>query len=161
MKSHRPGVSIIIDSYNHEKFVESTINSALAQDYAPVQIIVIDDGSPDRSQEVIKTFGDRVQSIFQENQGQVPACRRALELAEHDIVMFLDSDDLLEPNAARTVARAWRDGVSKVQFCLHVIDEHGVRNGNIFPKFSPDLTPEAVRAEMFRAGLLSGFADQR
>jgi len=152
MKSHRPGVSIIIDSYNHEKFVESTIRSALAQDYAPLQVIVIDDGSPDRSEELIRGFGDQIQSIFQANQGQVPACRRALELAEHEIVIFLDSDDLLEPNAARVVAGAWREGVSKVQYCLRVIDEDGVADGNIFPKFSSDLTSEVVRAEMLRAG---------
>lgn len=152
MRTQQPGVSIIIDSYNHERFVESTINSALAQDYGPLQVIVIDDGSPDRSQEIIADFGDRITAVFQANQGQVPACRNALKLAEHEIVIFLDSDDLLEPHAARTVAGAWREGVSKVQYCLAVIDENGVPNGNVFPKYSDQLTPEAVRAEMFRAG---------
>ncbi|MEM7045745.1 MAG: glycosyltransferase family 2 protein [Pseudomonadota bacterium] len=146
------GVTIIVDCYNHERFVGATIESALAQDHHPLQVIVIDDGSPDRSQEVIKGFGDRITPIFQENQGQVAACRNALALAEHDIVIFLDSDDLLEPHAAGTVASHWRDGVSKVQYCLHVIDDHGERNGNIFPKFAESLTPEAVRAEIFRTG---------
>ncbi|MDH3660153.1 MAG: glycosyltransferase family 2 protein [Alphaproteobacteria bacterium] len=148
----RPGVSIIIDSYNHERFVEATIRSAMVQDYEPLQVIVIDDGSPDRSQEIIKSFGSSIEAVFQENQGQVAACRNALALAKHDIVIFLDSDDLLEPHAAATVAGAWRDGVSKVQYCLHVIDEEGVSNGNIFPKFSANLTPDAVRAEMIRTG---------
>ena len=147
-----PGVSIIIDSYNHERFVEATIRSALAQTHAPLQVIVIDDGSPDGSQDIIRSFGSAVQMIFQKNQGQVAACRNALQHAEHDIVMFLDSDDLLEPHAASTIARAWQKGVSKVQFCLHVIDEHGAATGNVFPKYSPDLTPEKVRSEMLRAG---------
>lgn len=148
----KPGISIIVDSYNHERFVEATIRSAMAQDYEPLQVIVIDDGSPDRSQEIIKSFGNRITSVFQENQGQVAACRHALALAKHEIVIFLDSDDLLEPHAAAAVAGVWRDGVSKVQYCLHVIDERGARNGNIFPKFSADLTPETVRAEMIRSG---------
>ena len=146
------GVSIIVDSYNHERFVEATIRSALAQTHAPLQVIVVDDGSPDSSQDIIKSFGKAVQSIFQDNQGQVAACRNALKHAEHDIVMFLDSDDLLEPHAASTVAETWSDGVCKVQFCLQVIDEHGTGTGNVFPKYSPDLTPERVRREMMRAG---------
>ncbi|MGI9508330.1 MAG: glycosyltransferase family 2 protein [Geminicoccaceae bacterium] len=146
------GVTIIIDSFNHERFVEATINSALAQDHDPVQVIVVDDGSPDRSVEIIKSFGQRIETLFQPNQGQVAACRNALALAIHDIVIFLDSDDLLQPDAARIVAGAWLSGVSKVQYCLRVIDENGVPDGNIFPKFARQMTPETVRAEMFRAG---------
>ncbi|MGI9486783.1 MAG: glycosyltransferase family 2 protein [Geminicoccaceae bacterium] len=147
-----PGLSIIIDSYNHERFVATTIRSALAQTYAPLQVIVIDDGSPDGSKEIIESFGNSIQAVFQNNKGQVAACRNALALAEHEIVIFLDSDDLLEPHAGQTIADAWRDGVSKVQFCLQVIDEHGVGNGNTFPKYAAMLTPERVRAEMLRAG---------
>lgn len=146
------GVSIIIDSYNHERFVEATIESALAQDHYPIQVIVIDDGSPDRSQKTIKRFGRHIEAVFQPNQGQVAACRNALALAAHDIVIFLDSDDLLEPGAARAVAKAWRGGVSKVQYCLRVIDENGVADGNVFPKFAEQMTPETVRAEMMRTG---------
>lgn len=152
MDGQSPGVTIIVDSYNHQHFVGSAINSALAQDHEPLQVIVIDDGSPDRSPEVIKNFGDRIVTIFQENQGQVAACRHALDHALYDIIIFLDSDDLLAPHAARTVAAAWREGISKVQYCLRVIDEYGHYNGNVFPKFSAKLTPETVRYEIFRTG---------
>lgn len=109
-------MSIIIGFYNHERFVEATIRSALAQTHAPLQVIVVDDGSSDRSQDIIRSFGNAVQTIFQKNQGQLAACRNALQHAEHDIVIFLDSDDLLEPHAASTIVEAWREGVSKVQF---------------------------------------------
>ncbi len=146
------GVSIIIDSYNHEKFVASTIESNLAQDHHPVQVIVIDDGSPDRSQEIIRSFGDRITTIFQENQGQVAAVKRALPLAKYDIVMIVDSDDLLDPNAVSSVVSVWREGVSKVQYSLRVIDENGTFNGNYFPKYSSLMTPEMVRAEVLRTG---------
>lgn len=146
------GVSIIIDSYNHEKFVASTIESALAQDYEPVQVIVIDDGSPDRSQEIIKSFGDRIETIFQENQGQVVAVNRALPLAKHDIVIIVDSDDLLDPHTVSSVVAVWRQGVSKVQYSLRVIDENGIFSGDFFPKYSSQMTPEMIRAEVFRTG---------
>lgn len=146
------GVSIIIDSYNYEFFVGAAIESALAQDHPSVQVIVIDDGSTDGSREIIESFGNRIEAVFQPNQGQVAACRNALPLAIHDIVIFLDSDDLLEPDAARTVANAWREGVAKVQYCLRIIDDDGVADGNIFPKFTARMTPETVRAEMIRTG---------
>ena len=146
------GVTIIIDSYNHERFVGETIKSALAQDHDPVQVIVIDDGSPDRSQEIIRSFGSSIETIFQANQGQVAACRNALANAAHDIVIFLDSDDLLEPDAVRLVANAWFEGLSKVQYCLRVIDENGLPDGNVFPKFAECMTPDMVRAEMMRTG---------
>lgn len=146
------GVSIIIDSYNHERFVGAAIESALSQDHHLVQVIVIDDGSPDRSQEIIKGFGDRIQSVFQENQGQVAACRNALALAEHDIVIFLDSDDLLDSKAASIITALWRKDVVKAQYCLRVIDENGAFAGDVFPKYSGDMTPETVRAEVFRTG---------
>lgn len=152
MDGQRRGVTIIVDSYNHQCFVEAAIDSALAQDHEPLQVIVIDDGSPDRSPEIIKSFGDRITAIFQKNQGQVAACRHALDHALYDIVIFLDSDDLLAPDAARVIAAAWRDDVSKIQYRLRVIDEQGRSNGNIFPNFSKRLTPETVRNEIFRTG---------
>ena len=77
-------------------------------------MIVVDDDSPDNSQDIIRRFGRRIETMFQRNQGQVAACRNALKLAVHDIVIFLDSDDLLEPDAASKVAGSWREGVSKV-----------------------------------------------
>lgn len=147
------GVSIVIDCFNHENFVKSAIDSALAQTFDPVQVIVIDDGSSDQSPAVIREFGDRIQMIFQENRGQVAACRRALACADYDIVMILDSDDLLAPEAAERVAAVWQHGVTaKIQFCLRVIDENGSFNGDIFPKYTADMTPDIVRAEMFRTG---------
>ena len=146
------GVSIIITSYNHEKFISSTIESALAQDHRPLQVIVVDDGSEDRSQEIVQSFGNRIETIFQKNSGQVAAARNALPLAVHDIVFFVDSDDLLDPKAATSVVGVWRQGVSKVQYPLRIIDENGVFNGNIFPKYSPQLTPDMVRAEVLRTG---------
>jgi glycosyltransferase involved in cell wall biosynthesis len=146
------GVTIIIDCYNHEDFVGAAIESALAQDHAPLQVIVVDDGSPDRSQAIIKRYEGRIQTLFQRNQGQVAACRNGLPLAEHDIVIFLDSDDLLLPNAAGMVAAAFEEGVVKVQYCLQTISADGTFGGNVFPKYGRDLTPERVRSEMQRTG---------
>lgn len=146
------GVSIIIDAFNQENFVAAAIESALAQDYSPIQVIVIDDGSLDRSQEIIKGFDERVEAVFQENQGQVAAVKKVLPLAQHDVVIILDADDMLDPHAVSTVMAVWREGVIKVQYSLRVIDENGVSKGNFFPKYTSKMTPELMRAEIFRTG---------
>ena len=56
----QPLVSIIIDNFNYARFVGAAIDSALAQSYAPVEVMVVDDGSTDNSREVISSYGDRV-----------------------------------------------------------------------------------------------------
>ncbi|MEZ5933532.1 MAG: glycosyltransferase [Alphaproteobacteria bacterium] len=150
--STQPGVSIIVNCYNYDRFIEAAIDSALAQDHRPLQVIVVDDGSTDGSWALIQGYGACIEARRQDNQGQGAACLHGLSLARHEIVVFLDADDILEPHAARTIVEAWGDGVSKVQYCLAVIDEHGVPDGNVFPKFGKGLSPEAARAEIFRTG---------
>ena len=150
--SDNPGVSVLINSYNYERYLPFAIESALQQSHPRIQVVVVDDGSTDGSQEIIRSFGDRVESHVQENQGQTAACRRALALARHEIVIFLDADDLLEPEAAAQVAAIWHAGVVKVQYSLKVIDEHGVFSGNIFPKYPRSMTPEKVLADIYRSG---------
>lgn len=150
--SDNPGISVLINSYNYGGYLPFAIESALQQTHPRVQVVVVDDGSTDDSQQIIQTFGDRVESRFQENQGQTEACRHALTLAKHEIVIFLDADDLLEADAASQVAAIWRAGVVKVQYSLKVIDEHGVFRGDVFPKYPRSMTPEKVRADIYRSG---------
>ncbi|MCY7286429.1 MAG: glycosyltransferase, partial [Cyanobacteria bacterium CAN_BIN43] len=60
-------VSIIINNYNYDRFLVQAIDSALSQTYPHVEVIVVDDGSTDRSREIITSYGDRLMSIFQDN----------------------------------------------------------------------------------------------
>ncbi len=148
----RPGVSIVIDSYNHAPYVAATIESALNQDYPRTEVIVVDDGSPDNSREIIAGFGDAIKTHFQANQGQVAACTAGFGLTQHEIVIFLDSDDLLVPHAVSTIVPYWTSEVAKIQFCLSVIDGDGRALGNVFPKYPEELTPDRVHAELLRTG---------
>jgi glycosyltransferase involved in cell wall biosynthesis len=146
------GVSIVIANYNFARFVGAAIESALAQDHPETQVIVVDDGSTDHSREVIASFGKSVRAVYQPNQGHIKACETGWALARHDIIIFLDSDDLLAPSAASTIARAWRPGISKIQWCVAVIDGGGRSIGSIFPKYPAPLEPEAVRRALLRLG---------
>ena len=92
-----PLVSVIIPCYNAELWVKQCIQSALDQTYSPIEIIVIDDGSTDKSLEVIKSFGDKITWETGPNRGANHARNRGLDLAKGDYLQFLDADDYLLP----------------------------------------------------------------
>lgn len=91
-----PLVSIIIPCYNGAAFVGEAIESALAQDYSLIEVIVIDDGSTDDSLEIIKKFSKRVRVETGENRGGCAARNLGLQLAQGQLIQFLDADDLLD-----------------------------------------------------------------
>jgi glycosyltransferase involved in cell wall biosynthesis len=92
-----PKVSIVVPSYNHARYIESTISSILNQDYKNLEIIVIDDGSTDSSVSILKTFGEKIVLVLQQNQGQAATRNNAIKLATGEFIAFLDSDDLYMP----------------------------------------------------------------
>lgn len=137
--------SVVIPNYNYDRFLPAAIESALAIDWPEVEVIVVDDGSTDGSRAVIESYGDRVHAIFQENGGQYSACNAGFAASRGDIIIFLDSDDVLDPAVAPEVARVIGPGVTKVQYQLARIDADGVPLGTVFPQLAPPPTPEQVR----------------
>jgi glycosyltransferase involved in cell wall biosynthesis len=97
-------VSVVIDNKDYAQFVGQAIDSCLAQTYADVEVIVVDDGSTDGSWDVISSYGSRVTSLRQENQGQAGACNAGFAASTGEVVLFLDSDDLLYPGAVEVLA---------------------------------------------------------
>src|SRR5438309_9767392 len=91
-------VSILIPVYNAEAFVAEAIQSALDQTWPAKEIIAVDDGSTDRSREVLESFGAQIRIIEQENRGSSAARNRALNKAQGEFIQFLDADDLLARN---------------------------------------------------------------
>jgi glycosyltransferase involved in cell wall biosynthesis len=89
----KPLATIIITSYNHGSFLENAIESALNQTYKNIEVVVIDDGSTDRSPEIIKSYGSQIISSFEVNQGQSSALNRGFDKSYGEIIYFLDSDD--------------------------------------------------------------------
>jgi glycosyltransferase involved in cell wall biosynthesis len=149
----RPRVSIVITSYNYAQFVGRTIASALAQSEPAKEVIVVVDGSTDPSREIIAGFGDRVRAVFQANRGETAATNAGFALSRGDIIMFVDSDDVLRQNAVETVVHAWRPAVVAAHWPVQPIDASGRAHGEPFPKFRKERTPAQLRAEMLRCGL--------
>ena len=151
--SELPGVSIVIGNYNYAQFVALAIESALAQDHPRCEVIVVDDGSTDGSQELIERYRDRARIILlPRNRGQVAALNEAWPTAKHEIVVFLDSDDLLEPHATSTIARNWAVDIVKVQFPMKSIDANGKWRDRIYPKYPPNLRTDSLRHTLLKYG---------
>jgi len=95
----KPLVSILIPAYKAEEWISDTIDSALAQTWPRKEIIVVDDGSPDRTAEVARRYVSKeVSVVTQENQGASAARNYAYQLSQGDYIQWLDADDLLAPD---------------------------------------------------------------
>src|ERR1700679_3495228 len=90
-------ISIAIPAYNSEFCLRETLESALNQTHPAHEILVVDDGSTDRTEEVARSFGDRIRYIKQQNQGIAGARNTAIKEATGDWIAFLDHDDLILP----------------------------------------------------------------
>jgi glycosyltransferase involved in cell wall biosynthesis len=147
------GVCIIVVNYNNDQFLAAAIDSALAQEHPFREVIVVDDCSTDDSRTVIARYGDRVRSVLREtNGGQTAALNSAWPLARYPILMFLDSDDLLLPHAAATVAARWTTAIAKIQFPLMTIDKAGRQLDHVAPKYPPNLETATLRRELLSTG---------
>ena len=142
-------VDIVVNNHNYERFVTAAVDSALAQIYPRVRVIVVDDGSTDDSRNVLSRYDQRVELILKENGGQASALNAGFLRSKADIVIFLDADDVLRPNAAALVAATFAADrqIVKTQYRMEVIDEDGSRTGVIKPPSHLPLPQGDVRRQ--------------
>lgn len=101
-----PLISCIIPVYNGERYLGESLDSILAQTHQPLEIIVVDDGSTDRTATVVAGYGTRVHYLWQANQGEAAARNRGLSAAKTEFIAFIDADDLWHPEKlARQISR--------------------------------------------------------
>jgi glycosyltransferase involved in cell wall biosynthesis len=109
-----PLVSILIPAYNSQEWLANTLASAVAQTWPRKEIIVVDDGSKDRTAEVARRFASKeVAVVTTKNQGAAAARNHALRLSQGDYIQWLDADDLLAPDKIARQLVALRESDSK------------------------------------------------
>ena len=110
----QPLVSILIPAYNAEQWIGDTVQSAIGQTWPHKEIIVVDDGSRDRTAEMARRFASKeVAVVSTENQGAAAARNHALRLSQGDYIQWLDADDLLAPDKIERQLAALRQSDSR------------------------------------------------
>lgn len=108
-----PKISIIVTSYNKEKYIPHTLQSILDQKYPFLEIVVVEDGSRDASLKIVQSFVKKYPEIFklfiQKNQGQIKATNLGLLKSTGEIVNFLNSDDNFDKDILLDVGKNFRD----------------------------------------------------
>ena len=120
-------MSAVIAAYDSERFVAAAIESVLAQTHAPLECIVMDDGSSDGTAKVAGGFGDRVRTISQPNAGVAAARNRGAEAARGEFLAFLDADDAWRPE--RLERQLATIGDAEAGLCGSAVLGHGAPMG--------------------------------
>lgn len=116
-------VSIIMPAYNAEKTINKSINSILKQDYENIELIVLNDGSKDRTKDIIKSFKDkRLIHIEKNNSGVGDTRNRGLEVSTGDYIMFVDSDDYIEKDCISKLVKVLEKNDCDLVICDYYIE---------------------------------------
>ncbi|HIZ47568.1 MAG TPA: glycosyltransferase [Candidatus Gemmiger excrementavium] len=123
-----PAISVIIPVYKVEPYLDACVSSVVGQTFSDLEILLVDDGSPDRCPELCDTWAQkdpRVRVIHQENGGLSAARNTGIEAAKGEFLAFVDSDDMLEPDALRRAWEAQREyGADLVIINVVYVDEN-------------------------------------
>jgi glycosyltransferase involved in cell wall biosynthesis len=121
-----PKVSVIIPAYHHAEFIGAAIDSVLAQTYRDFEIIVVNDGSPDDTEEVLRPYieGGQIRYFWQENQGAAAARNHGAKMAEGELLAFLDDDDQWLPDKLEWQVKVMENSDTVVVGGLNDGDRH-------------------------------------
>ncbi|WP_157943288.1 glycosyltransferase [Nostoc sp. CENA543] len=151
--NEQPLVSILINNYNYERFLPEAIESVLNQNYSPVEIVVVDDGSKDNSQEVIRCYGEKVISVFKKNGGQASAFNAGFSASHGEIICFLDADDYYYVDKVGHIVDIFRQ-YPAAGWIFHELDDLD-QNGNSVERAENQCLSE-FKLTNFRDDLLKG-----
>lgn len=141
-KDFTPPVSIIIPSFNEESVCIATVESLIAQNYPEYEIIFVDDGSKDRSYEILKIkyiLNRRIKIYKKENGGKATALNFGIDKAQHDIVILVDADTQFKKDSIKNLTKHFQDPkIGAVAGNVQVGNDYFTQkeNGAINPKFN-------------------------
>lgn len=125
----KPEVSILMPSYNYEKYIAKAIDSVISQSFTNWELIIIDDGSKDDSVNIIRQYKDkRIKLYTQSNHGVTKTLNRALNISKGKYICFLDADDKYHPDKIKSQIKLMNKGYDLVVTKVEAIDEKGAKS---------------------------------
>lgn len=119
-------ISVIIPLYNKEPIIERSLQSVLSQDYDDFEVVVVNDGSTDRSADIVRSINDpRIRLIEQENGGPSKARNTGVKNAKGEWILFLDADDEMLPGALEFFSKKIQNHTDVDMFLGEVIVNNG------------------------------------
>ena len=156
-----PLVSVIIPTHNSAAFIGQALQGVLAQTYRGYEVIVIDDGSTDDTQEVLRQFGSQIRYLYQDNQGPAAARNAGIRLAQGEFVCLLDADDTWAPNklALQTRFMAGHGDVGLLFGDAEEGDETTIQKRSILAtmRFGAEIQSQTPLQEPFRKLVVENF----
>ena len=160
-----PSVTVLIDTFNHERFIEEAIVSVLEQDFpaAEMEIMVVDDGSTDSTPEVVRKFAPRVRYVRKENGGQASAFNFGIPLAQGEIIAFLDGDDWwAKPKISRVMEiLSSRPDIGVVGHGIYEVDSHTGQMSATLPERPGDIDLHTTAGAGFFRHMMCFFGTSR
>ncbi|BAQ64671.1 glycosyltransferase [Geminocystis sp. NIES-3709] len=146
MTKINPLISVIIGVYNGDRYLAETIESILAQTYQPIEIIIVDDGSTDRTAEIAQSFLPQIKYFYKTHDGISATLNYGINLSQGDFIAFLDADDLWIPE--------------KLNLQMEVFNtesEIDVVFGNVQQFISPELDEAEKKSLKIRVEIIPGY----
>lgn len=140
MMNKQPFFSIIIPAYNANEFLPSTLESILSQEYPNFEIILINDGSTDNTEDVCRYYANsdkRISFISKRNEGVSIARNKGLDIAKGEYTLFVDADDILYPTALSTIHNSLKNiNIDYFRYEYQTIDK---KENPLYPNYEAKL----------------------
>ena len=147
-----PLISVVINNYNYAAYLQECIQSVKQQQNVRLEIVFVDDGSTDSSVGVASRLLDPEQILAKRNGGQASAMNIGFSKSRGDLILFLDSDDFLFPDALSVVASQWRAGLSRIHYPLRCVDAKGADLGRSVPGGNLNLSSGDLWVNFIKTG---------
>lgn len=160
---NQPIVSVIINNYNYKEFLKKAIDSALSQTYKNIEVIVVDDGSTDGSQDLITTYGNRIIPCCKDNGGQPSAMNVGFAKSRGDIICLLDSDDSFEENKVAEIVSIFNlhPGIGWCFHSLKLLEQNKqkpIAKSRAFPNKKENISQKCDFRDSLKKGRLNFYA---
>ncbi len=150
-KQKKPKVSVIVPVYKTQKTIEECVESLLNQTLRDIEIILVDDGSPDEAGVMCDSFmkDSRVKVVHKENGGLSSARNAGLQLAQGEYIGFVDSDDFVEHSMFEKMYNTIENAKADVCLCAYyTIDENGKKEKHFFADIPKEMETEQIREKL-------------